>query len=158
MLAKAVAVAVGAPEDVLPPGHPAGSVGLLYMYVSVVASMIGCAATHLVAHALVEEIDEAAGAPVGARDEEAAMRTPLLAGATAKAGSGTADGGGAVHSGGDEAGKDAGEPKAKPINRKTVMELVSMSRPDSPVLLAAFAAGAAAAIFQVGVELSLLCS
>ena len=79
-----------------------------------------------------------------AGDEEAA-RAPLLGD---KAGAAAGDKDSSGHGAASKA--QAEDPAKKKVNPKTVMELVRMSRVDTPVLVVAFTAGCVAAVFQVG--------
>lgn len=147
LLGKAVAVAILAPEDVTPPPEPHGAVGLACMYVSICTGLVGTAVAGLLArHQLLAwehaALSHAKLAPSG--DEESALTAPLLGGkGTAASGSSSGSGGAAKGAeNGEGAAEGAGGRKAK----GTVGQLLKMSLPDTPVLLAAFAAGAVAAL------------
>jgi hypothetical protein len=146
LLAKAVAVAVLAPDGAWPPPQPPGAVGLVCMYVSISAAVLGSGVGGLLArHQLLAWEHVAARAAAKAAtargDEEAGLAAPLLGGASggggAKGGSGTSELGG---------GAEAGGAAAAARRRGTIAQLLRMSVPDTPILLTAFAAGAVAAL------------
>jgi hypothetical protein len=114
LLFKAVAVAVGAPDAVLPPPDAPGSVGLLAMYVSIIASFLGSFLAGMLAHWLVEArgtAPPAAASKGDGADEEQGVTRPLLGRASweapAAAGRGKLAAGAAAGSGGAADGKEA---------------------------------------------------
>jgi hypothetical protein len=145
LLGKAVAVAILAPDALWPARQAApGAVGLVCMFGSIATGFVGGGAAALMARqqllgwehdaAAVAAATPKAAAAAGA-DEEAglSLTAPLLG---KRSGAGEGEGAAAA------ASATAGVKKT----RGTVAQLLRMSFPDTPVLLAAFAAGAVAAL------------
>lgn len=176
LLGKAVAVAILAPDGLAPPPLPVGAVGLACMFAAVAAAFVGSGVTGLLARRVVlgwEEEGKGAGAEaaaaaaerkraVGVGDEEAGLAVPLLGSSSGGGGDSSSGGGGgdSSSSGGGTAraadgkqqlqskqrGAAGGSSGGAKRKKGTVGELLLLSVPDAPILLAAFAAGAGAAL------------
>ncbi|DBA78719.1 TPA: hypothetical protein ACH3X1_008631 [Trebouxia sp. C0004] len=129
LLGKAVMVALLADEIVLP-GEQAGQCGLLAIYLAVCSSIIGLAVQYYAAESMVSDWQESF------RAESPEVLAPLLDKTDAS----------------NAASSSEGTIKSKSASRKheteTVKALLSMSAVDTPLLMLAFAAGAAAALGQ----------
>ncbi|KAL3138200.1 hypothetical protein ABBQ38_005424 [Trebouxia sp. C0009 RCD-2024] len=128
LLAKAVAVALLADEIVLPGQQ--GECGLLAIYLAVCCSIFGLAVQYYSAESLVSDWQDCF------RAESPDLLAPLLGkqeGASAASTSNSAD---------------KASAKQKKQETETVKALLSMSAVDTPLLMLAFAAGAAAALGQ----------
>ncbi|KAG2494082.1 hypothetical protein HYH03_007724 [Edaphochlamys debaryana] len=170
LLVKAAAVAVTAPPDLWPP--PPGSapptgpvvVGLVFMYTSLVVSILASLIGQAFARLVVSEREDAweDDLPPPPADP---LRLPLLqpgaaeaeaaaAEAGAGAGGGKGAGGGAEAAGaaGIKAGAGEGQTRsekrraAAKAKQRTIVELLRLSSVDSPLLLVAFSAGIVAAL------------
>ncbi len=87
LLAKAIAVAVGAPEALLPPSPRDGSAGLVCLFGAIMTSLVGVSSAVPLAHALLvqrasgkvaAQCMEDRGGAKSSGDEESGLRTPLL--------------------------------------------------------------------------------
>lgn len=139
LLIKAVAVAVWAPDQVLPSPTAPGMSGLLCSYVSIVTSLCSSLVTGMIIRWLIQ--NKGRLGPSKADEESGGDATqPLLAASwerpenNKQIGKGTA---------GKEAADEDGQAAVHPA---TVLELVRLSVPDTPVLVVAFVFGAAAAL------------
>ncbi|GIL89047.1 hypothetical protein Vretimale_16209 [Volvox reticuliferus] len=161
LLVKAAAVAVNAPPQLWPSsGDVAGntSIGLVFLYVSIVVSLVASLVSQGLGPAVVSEREDA-WEEQQAEDEEAtdSLRAPLLAAsATTTTGGGTraaddatqaAAADGKPTSKAAEAAKGAAN-KAAAAKRKqrTLIELLRLAFVDWPLLLVAFTAGSLAAL------------
>eukprot|EP00878_Enallax_costatus_P014219 GHUV01014873.1.p1 GENE.GHUV01014873.1~~GHUV01014873.1.p1 ORF type:complete len:765 (+),score=113.02 GHUV01014873.1:294-2588(+) len=136
LLFKAVVVAVYAPDQVLPsPAHP-GVAGLMCTFVSLTTSLCSSLVTGMLIRWLImnkgrptgKEADEESGSDV--------ITQPLLTTSWERPENNKRIG----------AAKDSADEQRQEIQPGTVMELVKLSTPDTPVLLVAFVFGAAAAL------------
>lgn len=135
LLCKAVMVAVYAPDQVLPsPAHP-GVAGLMCTYISLTTSLCSSLVTGMLIRYLIMNKGKPAGKTA---DEETGqdVSQPLLTTSWER----------------PENNKRIGEDKSSTEDQRqeiqpgTVLELVKLSTPDTPVLLIAFVFGAAAAL------------
>ncbi|GIL53327.1 hypothetical protein Vafri_8954 [Volvox africanus] len=171
LLVKAAAVAVNAPAQLWPAaGETAGStsVGLVFLYVSIVVSLVASLASQGLGRGVVSEREDAWDEQQAAvEDEEArdSLRAPLLVGesttTTSRLGTRAADATQAVETATADgktgskaavAGKDATS-KAAAAKRKqrTLMELLRLAFVDWPLLMVAFTAGSLAALGSASV-------
>lgn len=161
LLSKAVLVAIGAPDQPLP-AH--GSPGLIFMYTAIctplLCSLAGGALTRwLITRRGRGKTGGGLRRGLGHRkamdgDEEAGTTTPLLSSSAALPGGGSWED--AVNNKQLEQGGDDGDDgvfntaqldgEDRGIQPATVFELVRLSAPDTPLLLAAFVCGSAAAL------------
>eukprot|EP00882_Tetradesmus_deserticola_P018660 GHRQ01020040.1.p1 GENE.GHRQ01020040.1~~GHRQ01020040.1.p1 ORF type:complete len:315 (+),score=82.18 GHRQ01020040.1:260-1204(+) len=137
LLLKAVAVAVWAPDMVMPSPSLPGVAGLLCTFVAITTSLCSSLVTGLVIRWLIHR----RGMPAASKaDEESAggeAARPLLASSWEAPENNKRIG---------QSGKDAQEAEQKPLQPGTVLELMRMTVPDMPVLLFAFVFGVAAAL------------
>ncbi|KAF8073219.1 Abcb9 [Scenedesmus sp. PABB004] len=143
LLAKAVAVAVWAPDALLPPRGQPGVAGLLPSYGAIVASLLCSLGSGLALRGAIA----ARGAPprCGKGDEEAGdAAAPLLARSRGAASWEVPQNNKALR--GDGGDGDDGDDASPPVQPATVLELVRLSLPDAPLLVVAFLAGTAAAL------------
>lgn len=127
-------MAVLAEERPWPVGGRSGDVGLFAMYASIVAALLGSFVEEWAAQGLVRRWRKAGEATAAQRRSGAAE--PLL-GASASC---SVDG--------KEVGSSGSEQQQQHSESATIAALVKLAAPDTPILLLAFTAGAAAALGQ----------
>lgn len=137
LLLKAVAVAVWAPDMVMPSPSLPGISGLLCTFVALTTSLCSSLVTGLVLRWLIYNRGRPAASKADEESAGAEITRPLLAASWELPENNKRIG---------AAGKDAEEPEQKPLQPGTVLELVRMTVPDMPVLLFAFLFGVAAAL------------
>ncbi|WIA09667.1 hypothetical protein OEZ85_009053 [Tetradesmus obliquus] len=137
LLLKAVAVAVWAPDMVMPSPSLPGISGLLCTFVALTTSLCSSLVTGLVLRWLIYNRGRPAASKADEESAGAEVTRPLLAASWELPENNKRIG---------AAGKDAEEAEQKPLQPGTVLELVRMTVPDMPVLLFAFLFGVAAAL------------
>lgn len=148
MLLKAVAVAVAAPDQVLPSRARPGVAGLLCSYVCITTVLCSSLVTGMLTRWLITERGKgpthgkAGGGDDGGGAASDSSSTPLLAGMA----SWERPENNKRLGGKDDDVEAAGGSGASAAGQATVLELLRLSLPDSPLLLAAFLFGSAAAL------------
>lgn len=135
LFTKSIVVAISHPGNPWPSQQPPGNVGLACIYtilaLSIIATLVERSFAKQIIKTQMQSLEERVES-----SEEASSTTPLLA----KGQAGTADGKSGSLS------KD--KKRKKPVSQKTVLQLARMSTPDLPIVMIAFTAGSAAALFQ----------
>jgi ATP-binding cassette subfamily B (MDR/TAP) protein 9 len=138
LLLKAVAVAVWAPDMVMPSPSLPGVSGLLCTFVAITTSICSSLVTGLVIRWLIHRRGTPASSKTDEESPGSEVTRPLLAASWEVPENNK--------SVGQSADKGSEEAEQKTLQPGTVLELVRMTVPDMPVLLFAFLFGVAAAL------------
>jgi ATP-binding cassette subfamily B (MDR/TAP) protein 9 len=139
LLLKAVAVAVWAPDMVMPSPSLPGVSGLLCTFVAITTSMCSSLVTGLVIRWLIHRRGAPAASKADVESSGSEVTRPLLAASWEVPENNKRVG---------QSDKSSEDAEQKALQPGTVLELMRMTVPDMPVLLFAFLFGVAAALMS----------